>query len=77
MLLLTACLETSENDDDVFADASEGQGPNSGPESPIPTTRVEKVTSLSAEADSTATDYNIRSTIGRITVKSPARRHTE
>ena len=34
---------TSENEDDVFADASEGQGSHSRPSSPIPTTRVEKV----------------------------------
>ncbi|KAL6714082.1 hypothetical protein ACLMJK_008576 [Lecanora helva] len=35
-------LETSENEDDVFADASEG-GATSRPQSPIPITRVEKV----------------------------------
>ena len=34
---------TSENEDDVFADASEGQGSHSRPSSPIPITRVEKV----------------------------------
>lgn len=33
----------SENEDEVFADASEGQGSHSRPSSPIPTTRVEKV----------------------------------
>ena len=37
---------TSENEDDVFADASEGQGLSSRSNSPIPTTRVEKVSLL-------------------------------
>ena len=35
--------EQSENDSDVFADAQEGHQPSSGSNSPIPTTRVEKV----------------------------------
>lgn len=42
-------IETSENEDDVFADASEGQGSNSVPNSPIPTTRVEKVSQLAID----------------------------
>lgn len=42
-ILLTSPLDTSENDDDVFADASEGQRSNPASSSPIPTTRVEKV----------------------------------
>lgn len=45
-VLLTSPLDTSQNDDDVFADASEGQGSNPASSSPIPTTRVEKVSEL-------------------------------
>lgn len=40
---LTRKLETSENEEDVFADAQEGPASSSGANSPIPTTRVEKV----------------------------------
>ena len=36
-------IEASENEDDVFADAQEGRISSSGGDSPIPTTRVEKV----------------------------------
>lgn len=42
-LTLKVEASASENEDDVFADASEGQGSHSRPSSPIPTTRVEKV----------------------------------
>lgn len=35
--------ELSETDEDHFSDAQEGQGPQSMPSSPVPTTRVEKV----------------------------------
>ena len=35
--------DSSEAEEDVFADAQEDRYPHSGPSSPIPTTRVEKV----------------------------------
>ncbi len=47
--LLIPRIETSENEDDVFADASEGQGTNSVPNSPIPMTRVEKVSQAAVD----------------------------
>lgn len=43
--LLTVVLETSEAEEDVFSDAREARNSHSGTNSPIPTTRVEKVTS--------------------------------
>lgn len=42
---LTVVPETSEAEEDVFSDAQEARNSHSGPSSPIPTTRVEKVTS--------------------------------
>lgn len=36
-------LDTSENEEDIFSDAHEGRRSSSGANSPIPTTRVEKV----------------------------------
>ena len=46
-LTLNVEASASENEDDVFADASEGQGSYSRPSSPIPKTRVEKVSTPS------------------------------
>lgn len=42
-------IETSENEDDIFSDAQEGRTSSSGANSPIPTTRVEKVLFISFE----------------------------
>ncbi|MCJ1469566.1 hypothetical protein MMC07_008200 [Pseudocyphellaria aurata] len=36
-------LDTSDNEEDIFSDAQEGRGASSGANSPIPSTRVEKV----------------------------------
>lgn len=47
--ILIQSIETSENEDDVFSDAQEGRTSSSGANSPIPTTRVEKVLFISFE----------------------------
>lgn len=41
--VLNLGLDASETEEEVFSDAREGRGSSSGANSPIPTTRVEKV----------------------------------
>lgn len=40
--------DTSETEEEVFSDAQEGHGSSSGANSPIPTTRVEKVMDITS-----------------------------
>ena len=75
-LTLKVEASASENEDDVFADASEGQDSHSRPSSPIPTTRVEKVSTPNILLQGIKADITSRLTIGKVMVKCRERRHT-
>ncbi|KAK3173739.1 hypothetical protein OEA41_007071 [Lepraria neglecta] len=60
-LIYLAEASASETEDDVFADAPEGQGSHSRPSSPIPITRVEKVDDRESHGEVPGTAaYNMR-----------------